>query len=143
MSSPEVSSCVVHSPKEYLSQEGIHFFTGISAQRTGATALCMTHYIIDPGGSVSTHVHDTHEAAMFVISGTVLAWWGPVLENSASLGAGDFFFIPVGEPHRLENAHRDNPAVTIVIRSDPAEPEKIRQLPELDDRIKNRTAGTE
>jgi mannose-6-phosphate isomerase-like protein (cupin superfamily) len=54
---------------------------------------------MDPGGSVSHHVH-SYEESLFVIEGEVVL---ETPEAAVRLGPGDYGMIPVGAPHSLRN----------------------------------------
>jgi uncharacterized RmlC-like cupin family protein len=131
-----MTSPVVRARGQYETEGSVSYFSGISANTVGAKSLCMTHYVVAPTGIVNAHVHEHHEAAMFVISGSIKAFWGEDLQNSAVLSAGDFMHIPVSVPHRLVNEDSVESADTIVVRSDPFEPERTTELPELELRIR-------
>ena len=51
--------------------------------------------------------------------------YGPDLAASVISEAGDFLFIPPGEPHLAINLSESEPARAIVARNDPAEQENV------------------
>jgi uncharacterized RmlC-like cupin family protein len=46
--------------------------------------------------------------------------------------AGDFLYIPAGQPHLARNVSQTEPCRVIVARTDPDEQESVVLLPELD-----------
>jgi Cupin domain len=72
---------------------------------------------------------ESHETAIYVLSGQIEAWYGEELA-----GVGDLFYIPAGVPHMPANL-TDSPASAIIARTDPNEQESVRLLPHLDARL--------
>ena len=76
-------------------------------------------------------MHESHETALYVVSGRAATHWGPNLEHYVESVAGDFVYIPAGVPHRPFNLSDTEPAVYIVARTDPNEEESVVLLPHL------------
>jgi uncharacterized RmlC-like cupin family protein len=67
-----------------------------------------------PGGNVSAwHHHGTRELFGYVVSGRLRLEWNDG-KDSAEVGPGDFFHIPVGLVHRDLNPDRSATVVTNV-----------------------------
>jgi uncharacterized RmlC-like cupin family protein len=60
-----------------------------------------------------------------VLEGRVETRYGPGLAQSVVSEAGDFLFIPPGQPHEAINLSHTEPARAIVARNDPAEQENV------------------
>jgi uncharacterized RmlC-like cupin family protein len=108
------------------------FFEGISAGSAGARAICLHLVVIGPGEQTAAHLHAGHETALYILSGAAETWYGPGLEECLVARAGDFLYIPAGQPHLARNVSRTEPCRVIVARTDPDEQESVVLLPELD-----------
>ena len=86
---------------------------------------------IPPGGRAKAHMHESHETAIYVISGEGGMWYGDRLEEYVVVHAGEFLYIPAGVPHLPVNA-TDQPVTAVIARTDPHEQESVVLLPELD-----------
>ena len=86
---------------------------------------------IPPGARAKAHLHESHETALYVISGEAVTWYGDRLEHMAVTKAGDMFYIPAGVPHLPANVS-DAPCTAVIARTDPNEQESVVLLPELD-----------
>ncbi len=131
MSAHEV--VVVRPGEGAQGKQGVAYFMGISAQSAGATALCLHLVTIPPRGRARAHRHAGHESAIYVLSGTVVTWYGNRLERRVITNAGEFLYIPPGMAHLPVNLSATEPAVGLVARTDPNEQERVILLPELDD----------
>jgi uncharacterized RmlC-like cupin family protein len=49
---------------------------------------------IPPGGRAFVHKHETHETAIYALSGVSHVWHGERLEHHSIVKPGDFFYIP-------------------------------------------------
>jgi uncharacterized RmlC-like cupin family protein len=58
--------------------------------------------------------------------------YGDRLQHRFTARAGEIAYIPAGVPHLPINASADEPATTVVARTDPNEQESVVLLPELD-----------
>jgi uncharacterized RmlC-like cupin family protein len=126
-------SCrVVRGQAAYEGKQGLTYFTGVSADNTGAQALCLHLLVIPPLGRALAHVHEHHESAVFLVDGEAEVWWGERMEQHAAMRSGDFVYIPPGVPHVPVNTSATRPATAVVARTDPNEQESVRLRPDLD-----------
>ncbi len=95
-------------------------------------ALCLTLLTVPPGGQSAAHLHESHESAAYVISGSGEMFHGERLRQRMAFGPGDFVFIPAGAPHVVRNTSATDPLVGILARTDPNEQESVVLLPELE-----------
>ena len=123
---------VVRAGDSRAPRQGLVYERAISAERAGATGLCMHPVTIGPGERARAHRHDAHESAIYVLEGEVEMWWGERLEHHLTVGPGDFLYIPAGVPHLAANRSVDAPARGIIARTDAGEAEQATLLPELD-----------
>jgi uncharacterized RmlC-like cupin family protein len=123
---------LIQSLELFTGKQGLTYREGISAETTGATALCMHTLIIPPHVRGFAHKHEAHETAIYVVAGEAYTWYGDNLENFVVVKAGSFFFIPPGVPHLPAN-EGDTPCFAVISRTDPNEQESVVMLPELDD----------
>jgi uncharacterized RmlC-like cupin family protein len=115
-------TCVVVRPGDGFSgKQGLFYVEGISAESVGATGLCMHLLTIPPGGRARAQLHESHETAVYVISGEAEMW----------LKAGELLYIPANTPHLPINTS-DEPCVAVLARTDPNEQESVVLLPQLD-----------
>lgn len=125
-------TCKIIRPGEtYDGKQGFSYFEGVAAETTGATGICMHLLNIPPGGRAKAHKHESHETAIYVISGEAHTWYGDQLEEHVIVRAGEFFYIPAGVPHLPANLS-DQPCVAVIARTDPNEQESVVLLPELE-----------
>jgi uncharacterized RmlC-like cupin family protein len=119
-------TCVVIKPgSTYSGAQGFDYFEGISAQSAGSTGICMHLLTIPPGASARPHLHENHETAIYVLSGTARMRYGPDLESELEVGAHEFLYIPAGMPHRPYNASDTEPCTAVLARTDPNEQESV------------------
>jgi uncharacterized RmlC-like cupin family protein len=122
---------VVHPGSTYDGRQGLSYFEGIAAETVGSKALCMHVVTIPPGARAKAHLHESHESAVYVLSGKARTWFGERLEEFADMKAGDMMYIPAGVPHLPANLS-DRPCTAIIARTDPKEQESVVPLPDLD-----------
>jgi uncharacterized RmlC-like cupin family protein len=115
----------------YEGKQGFRYLEGISAESVASTGLCMHLLTIPPGGRAKAHKHESHETAIYALSGETHCWWGERLEHHCIVREGDMFYIPAGMPHLPANLS-DGPATAIIARTDPNEQESVVLLPELE-----------
>lgn len=115
----------------YDGKQGLSYFEGLSAQSVGSQGICMHIVTIPPGARAKAHLHESHETAIYVLTGEVLTFHGDRLEHRVTTRAGDMFYIPAGVPHLPANLS-NQPCTAIIARTDPNEQESVVLLPELD-----------
>ena len=132
VSKPTVTA--VRPDREVLTLQRLPYFIGISGATAGATGLSMHLVVIPPGARSAPHIHQEHEAAIYVLQGRVQTFYGPDLIDSVITEAGDFLFIPPNVPHVAVNLSTTEAARAIVSRNVAAEQDKIRPyaIPEGD-----------
>ncbi|HKW24022.1 MAG TPA: cupin domain-containing protein [Ktedonobacterales bacterium] len=133
MSRPTCS--VVRSKETYEGKQGLTYFAGISAQSTGAQAICLHLLTFPPGGRAHAHLHKNHETAIYIISGQAEMWYGEGLQDYMAVDAGDFVYIPAGVPHLPGNRSQTDSCLALIARTDPNEQESVVLLPELDEMV--------
>ncbi len=127
-------------------------FPGISTQSTGAERMSLRVLTFGGAGTDATareqadaesgaHLHERHEMALYVVSGTLAARYGDWLQESAIARAGELVHIPAGVPHTLESLSGTQPCVVVVACTDPREQPECVPLPELDARETPRDAS--
>ena len=135
MSQPSQSApteCRLIRPQStYDGKQGFSYFEGIARQTVGSTGICMHLLTIPPGGRAKAHLHESHETAIYVVSGISGTWYGERLENHATVAAGDLFYIPAGVPHLPYNPGPE-PGVAVIARPDPNEQECVVLRPDLE-----------
>lgn len=131
--SASAQTCQVIKPgaTTYDGKQGFSYFEGIATETVGSTGICMHLLTIPPGGRAKAHMHESHETAIYSLTGESLVYWGHRLENVTAVKAGEMFYIPAGMPHLPMNA-TDKPASAIIARTDPREQESVVLLPELE-----------
>jgi uncharacterized RmlC-like cupin family protein len=89
---------------------------GISEETTGARTIWSGYVKGPPGMASGVHHHGDCETAIYVISGRARFHFGPKLESSVEVGAGDFLFVPPNEVHLEENLSQTEPVELVVSR---------------------------
>jgi uncharacterized RmlC-like cupin family protein len=120
---------VVRGGKPFSGRQGLDYFEGISAESAGSTGICMHLLEMPPGAQARPHLHESHETAILMLSGTARMRYGEDLEDELELTAGDFLYIPPGMPHQPFNAS-DTKATAVLARTDPNEQESVVLLDE-------------
>jgi uncharacterized RmlC-like cupin family protein len=132
MADKEASTCQVVRPGgTYEGKQGFNYFEGIATETVGSRGICMHLLTIPPGGRAKAHKHESHETAIYALSGETHCWFGERLENRVIVKAGEMFYIPAGVPHLPANLS-DKPATAVIARTDPNEQESVVLLPELE-----------
>lgn len=130
-----MADCVKLRPGEtYSGKQGFDYFEGIARQTVGSQAICMHLLTVPPGGRARAHKHETHETAIYVLSGSAKMYWGDRLEHVMETQAGDLIYIPSNTPHLPFNDGKE-PAVAVIARTDPNEQESVVLMPELESLI--------
>ena len=100
MSSSNTPDCVRLRPgKTYDGKQGFSYFEGVARETTGSQAICMHLLTIPAGGRAKAHKHDSHETAIYVLTGRAIMYWGEQLEHCMETAAGDMIYIPANVPH--------------------------------------------
>ena len=122
---------LVRPDATYDGKQGFTYLAGISAESVGATGICMHLLTIPPGGRAKAHLHESHETAIYVVSGESETWYGEGLTERATVRAGDLFYIPADVPHLPMNTGTE-PCVAVIARTDPNEQESVVLRPDLE-----------
>lgn len=132
---------LIRASTSYAGKQGFDYLHGISAESAGSRSICMHLLTIPPLGRAHAHLHESHETAIYVISGRALMWHGPKLECEMEAGAGDLIYIPAGVPHLPTNPSADEPSVAVIARTDPNEQESVVLRPDLEALLESRLAA--
>ena len=133
------SNCVVLKAGEpFVGKQGFTYAPAISAQTAGASGVHLQMLTMPPGARAKAHKHESHETAIYVLSGRAGMWFGERLENHMVSGAGDYVYIPADVPHLPYNMSATEPCTAIVARTDPNEQESVTLLPLADPGIAER-----
>lgn len=132
MSTQTQQTCrVIRAADTYEGKQGLTYFCGVAAETVGAKGICMHLLTIPPGGRAKAHLHESHETAIYILSGETLTLFGDNLETQMINKAGDIVYIPAGVPHLPINLG-DQPASAVIARTDPNEQESVVLLPHLE-----------
>ena len=133
MNGSSLVTCVkIPRGEAHRGKQNLQYFEGVSAQTAGARGLCMHMVTIPPQGRAKPHLHQSHESAVYVVSGEAGMWYGENLGEHMWMSAGDFVYIPANLPHLPYNPSSTTPCVGLIARTDPNEQESVVLLPELD-----------
>lgn len=122
---------LVRPGSTYDGKQGFSYFEGIAAESVGSHGICMHLLTIPPGGRAKAHMHESHETAIYMLTGEAHTWYGDRLEHHVIVKAGEMFYIPAGVPHLPANLG-DTPASAVIARTDPNEQESVVLLPHLE-----------
>jgi hypothetical protein len=75
---------VVRGGAAYKSEQGSDYEPGVSAETAGSQAVFLGRVTLQPGGRTRAHVHERHETALYLLSGTCELWTGPSLRRESS-----------------------------------------------------------
>ncbi|MCL4534471.1 MAG: cupin domain-containing protein [Bacteroidetes bacterium] len=128
------STCVIVRPGDsYDGKQGLTYFSGISTESAGSRGICMHLLNIPPGGRARPHLHESHETAIYVMSGEAEMMYGEGLREQMTVRAGEFLYIPAGMPHMPYNRSESEPCVAVLARTDPNEQESVVLLDDVED----------
>lgn len=131
MQDSTTSTCVLIRPQDsYDGKQGFTYFSGISAQTAGSKGICMHLLTIPSGGKAKAHLHESHETAIYVMSGEAEMMYGEGLRERMTIRAGEFLYIPAGMPHLPYNTSETEPCMAVLARTDPNEQESVVLLDE-------------
>ena len=126
---------VVRTVQEYVGAQGPRYGGGVSAENVGSTGLWFGKVTIGPGGRTKPHLHEQHETAILVLSGTCVVYSGGDLATKEQVGPGEYIYIPANVSHIAVNASATEPCVAVIARTDPNEQESVVLQPELEGRV--------
>jgi len=119
----------IRPEREILTRQRLPYFVGVSGATAGSAGLSMHLVVIPPGARSEPHLHRGYETAIYVLEGRVETRYGEGLAQSVISEAGEFLFIPPGEPHQAINLSETEPARAIVARNDPCEQDNVLPYP--------------
>lgn len=123
---------VVRESAPFRGKQGHIYRPAVSAEAVGSKALHMQLLEIPPGERAHAHKHESHETAIYVLSGVSGCFWGERLEHHAIAGAGEFVYIAADVPHLPYNRSQTEPVTAVIARTDPNEQESVVLLPHLE-----------
>ena len=124
---------VVRAESQFVGKQELLYAPGISAETVGAQRIHLQILTIPPFGQAKAHKHESHETAIYALSGESGCWYGEKLEQHLTVRAGDFVYIPADVPHMPYNPSTTENFVAVIARTDPNEQESVVLMPELDD----------
>lgn len=126
---------VVKAAPEHRVQQGSDYRAGISAETTGSQVIWLGLMALPAGGRTKAHVHETHETALYMMSGDALELWtGDELEHCEAVRPGDFVYIPANVLHVAVN-RGTAPAIFVGSRNEATAQESMVLRPEMDARV--------
>jgi uncharacterized RmlC-like cupin family protein len=132
-------TCVlIDNSSGYHGKQGLDYFAGVSVETSGSHKLCLHKVTIPPLGRAKPHLHESHESAVYVLSGEAGMWYGEGLKEHVWMHAGDFLYIPANVPHLPYNPSDSVPCIGLIARTDPNEQESVTLLPLNDPGIAER-----
>jgi uncharacterized RmlC-like cupin family protein len=123
---------LVQAGAAFTGKQELDYAVGISAESVGAKGIHLQLVTIPPLAKAKAHRHESHETAIYALSGISGCWYGDDLEEHAIVRPGDFFYIPAGVPHLPYNPSAEEPCIAVIARTDPNEQESVVLMPELD-----------
>jgi uncharacterized RmlC-like cupin family protein len=89
---------------------------GIAPETVGTKTIWCGYVKGPPGMASGVHHHGDCETGIYVLSGRARLHFGPTLEQSVDVEAGDFLFVPPNEIHLEENLSDREPVEFITSR---------------------------
>ena len=77
---------LIRPDSTYDGKQGLSYFEGIAAETVGSQGICMHLVTIPPGARAKAHLHESHETAIYVLSGEAVTFYGENLEEQATIG---------------------------------------------------------
>ncbi len=128
------TALVVRGGADYKSEQGSDYQPGVSAETVGSKAVFLGVVTLQAGARTRAHVHERHETALYLLSGSCELWTGHELERQDTIKPGDYIYIPANVLHVAVN-RGDEPAVFMACRNEPTAQESVVMFPEMDTRI--------
>ena len=128
------TAAVVRGGADYKSEQGSDYQPGVSADTVGSKTVFLGMVTLPPGARTRAHVHEQHETALYLFSGSCELWTGRELERRDAVKPGDYIYIPANVLHVAVN-RGDEPAVFMACRNEPTAQESVVLFPEMDQRI--------
>ena len=97
---------IVRGGEGYEGRQGLSYAAGISAESAGAHGLCLHSVTIPPGGRAKAHRHESHESAIYTVSGRCEFWWGEGLVHRDEVRAGRLRLHPRRRPAPADQPRR-------------------------------------
>src|ERR1700689_1787630 len=85
---------VLRAGTPFIGKQGFSYAPAVSAETVRASAIHMQMLTIPPVGRAKAHKHESHETAIYVLSGESGMYSGQALEDPLVSPAGDFVSIP-------------------------------------------------
>ena len=124
---------VLRAGEPFVGKQGFTYSPAVSAETVASRGLHMQLLTIPAGGRAKAHKHESHETAIYVLSGVAQFWWGDRLEHHLVCKPGDFVYIPANVPHLPYNPSATETCAAVIARTDPNEQESVVLMPELDE----------
>lgn len=128
------TASVVRGGADYKSEQGSDYQPGVSAETVGSKAVFLGIVTLPPGARTRAHVHEQHETALYLLSGSCELWTGRELERRDAIKPGDYIYIPANVLHVAVNRGRE-PAVFMACRNEATGQESVVLFPEMDKSI--------
>jgi uncharacterized RmlC-like cupin family protein len=125
---------VVRGGAAYKSEQGSDYQPGVSAETVGSKVVFLGIVTLQPGARTRAHVHERHETALYLLSGSCELWTGPELERRDSVQSGDYIYIPANVLHVAVNRGAE-PALFMACRNEATAQESVVMFPEMDARV--------
>lgn len=126
---------VVKSGAGYRAEQGSDYKPGVSAETVGSKSICLGMITLPPGKRTRAHVHEFHETALYMLSGTEMELWtGDQLQYHDIVKPGDYIFIPTNMLHVAVNRSNEA-AVFMGARNEATGQESVVLRPEMDQRV--------
>ena len=75
---------LVRPSRTYAGKQGFDYFEGVASETVGSRAICMHLLTIPPGGRAKAHLHESHETAIYGLSGETVTYWAHVSSTRRS-----------------------------------------------------------
>jgi uncharacterized RmlC-like cupin family protein len=126
---------VVRAGAGYQAEQGSDYEPGVSAETVGSKALFLGMVTLPPGARTRAHVHERHETALYMLSGTECELWiGDGLQHRETARPGDYIYIPANVLHVAVN-RTNEPAVFLGSRNEATAQESVVFFPEMDSKV--------
>ena len=95
---------VVKGSAGYRAEQGSDYEPGVSAETVGSKSIWLGMITLPPGKRTRAHVHEFHETALYMLSGSEMELWtGNQLQYHDIVKPGDYIFIPKNMLHVAVN----------------------------------------
>ena len=133
---------VVKPGQTYVGKQGFTYGAGASAETVGAKSICMNVLPMPPDAAAKAHYHENIETIAYMLEGECAVYYGDDLEHRVLVCQSEQCFVAADVPHAPRNESGKS-CTLLVVHSSGSDQDGIVLLPDLDEKLAQRTGEIE